>query len=295
MPCFHALMEKQKRSWLRGPSWAIKSVPVLPAAFTVVAPYLVGMDRYGPQENVLLAKPCCALKLWWHHYSDLQKSSSGQLEDHLKGSLFLDHFKMYQWPQNTGDKEPGRCWCSSSSWAGWPLPITPHSKCTPQSRAHGNTGGQGAYSPLAHIPLAPPIQSLAKGRAMHLSTDFPILMPICDHGFRPASTSKTLATLEVSFKCSYWQNRPDSSGKGFTCFCLFWFGEHLHQVTLEGLYLFYWCGEGITLPTYPMPFIGNNSLKILLILRAKNIVIKAQQQNLKFFVRPLVLVCSPRI
>ena len=157
MPCFHAPREKQKRSWLRPPSRAIKSVPVLPAAFTVVTHCLVGRDQYGPQEKVLLAKPCCALKLWWHHYSDLQRSSSGQLEDHLKGSFFLDQIKMYQWPPNTCGKEPARCSCSSSGWAGWPLPITLHSKCTPQGRADGDTGGQGAYSPLGHIPLVPPI------------------------------------------------------------------------------------------------------------------------------------------
>lgn len=55
MSCFHASMEKQKRCWVRPSSQAIKSVPVLPAAFTVVTPCVVGMDQHRPQEKGLLA------------------------------------------------------------------------------------------------------------------------------------------------------------------------------------------------------------------------------------------------
>lgn len=154
MPWFYVHREGQKKSFLRAPSWAVRSVPGPLAAYVVGTPCLgvIWATGGGFTGKTTLCTEAVVTPLIWS--SEVLFRTSGRPPKE-KPKEKLDQIKMYQWPRNTWGKEPGRCWSSSSGGGGWPLLITPSVKGTPSGRAYGDTGGQEAYSPLTClVPLS---------------------------------------------------------------------------------------------------------------------------------------------
>lgn len=76
VPWFYGHREGQKKYFLRAPSWTVRSVPGPLAASLVGTPCLGVIWATGEDFS---GKLSCVLKIWWHHWSDLQRSSSGHL------------------------------------------------------------------------------------------------------------------------------------------------------------------------------------------------------------------------
>lgn len=89
---------------------------------------------------------------------------------------------------------------------------------------------------------------------------------------------------------------PIQAVKSFTCFCLFWFGDHLHQVMWMGLCLFYWTWRRCNSSYLPwFLLLGIAAQKYYLSSEQKALLSKLSSRTWRSLVRPLVLVCSPRI